>query len=182
MRSCARQEIPIATSVGRHFYQFYRGREDLFRVVIPFLGLGLANKEACLWVVSHSVGILPAVEALQRRHDLTHSIETGQLLILSAERWYFDRGQFSGRKVLEKMEKFIEEKKHLGFTSFRGVGDLGWLQAEDWLEFQAYEEKVHGWFQTVGMAAICAYPVQNYSLPQTQDVINHHHAVFQTRL
>ena len=125
MKTSASQDRRAAASVRRHFYQFYRGREDLFHVVVPFLGLGLANKEACLWVVSRSVGILPAVEALQREHDLLRSIETGQLLVLPAERWYLDRGRFSGRKVLEKMEKFIEQKKRLGFTTFRGVGDLG---------------------------------------------------------
>ncbi len=181
MRTSAFQDIPVAASVGRHFYQFYRGREDLFRVVIPFLRLGLVNKDACLWVVSRSVGILPAVETLQRGFDLSRFVETGQLLILPAERWYLDRGRFSGRKVLGKMERFIEEKKRSGFTAFRGVGDLGWLEAEDWLEFQAYEEKVHEWFQTVRIVAVCAYPIQNCSLPQTQDVVNHHHSVFLTK-
>lgn len=181
MKTSTRRDARVATSVGRHFYQFYRGKEDLFHVVIPFLRLGLANQEACLWVVSSSVGILPAVEAFQREYDLTRFIETGQLLVLPAERWYLERDRFSARKVMQRLEKFIEEKKRLGFTAFREVGDLGWLEAEDWLEFQGYEEKLHGWFQNLKMAAICAYPIQNCSLTQTQDVVNHHHSVFLTK-
>ena len=168
--------------MGRHFYQFYKGREDLFRVIIPFLRLGLANQEACLWIVSPAIGVLRAVEAFQQEYKLAPFIETGQLLILPTERWYLNRDRFSARKVLERMGKFLEEKRRLGFTAFRSVGDLDWLEEKDWPEFQAYEEKIHEWFQALNMVAICAYPIQNCSLTRTQDVINHHHSVFQTKL
>lgn len=181
METSASRGPRIAMAAGRHFYQFYRGREDLFRVAIPFLRVGLANREACLWIVSRSVGILPAVEAFQRDYDVSRFIQTGQLLILPAERWYLDRGRFSARKVLERMEKFIEEKKRYGFTAFRGVGDTGWVELCDWFELQAYEEKIHERFRTLKMVAICAYPIQNCSLTQTQDVLNHHHSVFLTK-
>lgn len=182
MKISVPRQTHLTPSVGRHFYQFYRGREDLFRVLIPFLRLGLANKEACLWIVSRSVGILQAVEAFQREYDLTHFIETGQLLILPAERWYLDRGRFSKRKVLERVKKFFEEKRRRGFLAFRSVGDLGWIETGDWFEFQSYEEEIHEWFQTLRMTTICAYPIQNCSLTQTQDVISHHHSTFQTKL
>lgn len=181
MRTSTHQHPRTGTSLGRHYYQFYRGREDLFHVVIPFLRLGLANQEACLWVVSRPVGILQAVEAFQREYDLTHFIETGQFLILPADRWYLERGQFSTRKVFKRMEKFVEAKKRSGFTAFRGVGDLGWLEAQDWLEFQSFEEKIHEWLQNLKMVAICAYPIQSRSLTQTQDVVSHHHGVFLTK-
>ena len=182
MDASAPRDTRVAVSVGRHYYQFYRGREDFFRAVIPFLRVGLASKEACLWIVSRSIGILQAVETFQREYDLTRFIETGQLLILPAERWYLDRGRFSARKALGRMEKFVAEKRRSGFTAFRGAGDLGWLEAEDWFEFQAYEEKIHEWIQNLQIVAICAYPIQSCSLTQTQDVMSRHHSVFLTKL
>jgi hypothetical protein len=170
-------------TVGRHFYQFYRGKEEVFRTAVPFLRLGLENHEACLWVVSQGIGILEAIEALQRELDLTRYIESGQLLILPAERWYMDRGRFSKRKVLERTKQLIEEKGRLGFSSFRRVWDAGWVQPEDWTEVQSYESEVHDWIQTTGvLLALCLYPTQGWNDMQRQDVMDRHDTVFLSKL
>ena len=166
----------------RHFYQFYKGPDDLFRIVIPFLRLGLENQEACLWAVSRSVGVLEAVHALERQCDLGPCLESGQLLILPAEKWYLDRGMFSQRSVFGKLERFVEDKRRRGFSAYRGVADLAWLNTPDWLHFQSYEEQVHKRLQDFRMTVICAYPIHRCSLTQTQDILNHHDSVFLTKL
>lgn len=167
---------------GRHFYQFYKGPDDLFRIVIPFLQLGLENGEACLWLVSQSVGVLEAVHALSRRCDLAPYLDKGQLLILPAEKWYLNRGRFSERTVLGKFEKFVEDKKQKGFLTYRGVSDLAWLDIPEWLKFQSYEGKIHTQLQSFQMTAICAYPIQRCTLTQTQDILAHHDNVFLSKL
>ena len=168
---------------GRHFYQFYRGKEDFFRIVLPFLRLGLENKEACLWIVSDSIGTVEAVHAFQRQYDFSPFIESGQLLIVSAERWYLNReGRFSESQALEKAKKFIQDKQRLGFTAFRGVGDAGWVENSEWFKFQSYEEKIHRWISDLQITVICAYPIQRCSITQTQDVLDSHHGVFLTKL
>lgn len=167
--------------LGRHFYQFYKGPKDLFQIVIPFIQMGLENREACLWVVSSSVGLMEAVQALRQQFDLEPYLDSGQLLILPAEKWYLDRGKFSERRVLGKLEKFVEDKRHRGFPSYRGVGDLGWLEMGDWLNFQSYEEKIHKWLQDLQMTAVCAYPIHRCSLGQAQDILGRHDSVFLTK-
>ena len=169
-------------TAGRHFYQFYKGPEDLFRIVIPFLRLGLENKEACLWIVSRSLGVLEAIEAFRQKFDLMDFFENGQLLVLPAERWYLDRGRFSERKVLEKLKKFIQERERRGFGAYRAVGDTAWLQERDWLKFQSYEKKSHEWIQSIRFAAICAYPIDRCSLGQTKDIVDNHDSVFLSKL
>lgn len=151
-------------------------------MAIPFLRLGLLNKEACLWVVSRSVGVLEAVHAFQREFNLKPFIENGQLVILPAERWYLSRGRFSGSRTLEKMRKFIEEKIRSGFTGFRGVGDTGWLETQHWFEFQEYEQKTHQLIRSLKVTAVCAYPIQHCSMTQTQDILTSHDGVFLARL
>ena len=151
-------------------------------MVVPFLRLGLENKEACLWVISDTIGVLEAVRALQRECDLAPFIDSGQLLILPAEKWYLNRGRFSEKRALEKWEKFIGERHQRGFRSFRGVGDTGWLEMTDWFKFQSYEEKTHEWLQDFTMTVICAYPIQRCSLTQTKDILAHHDGVFRTKL
>lgn len=176
------QDISVSTSGGRHFYQFYRGREDLFHIVVPFLRLGLENKEACLWVVSQTTGIMEAIKALQRQCEISRYIENGQFLIIPAERWYLDQQRFSVRRVFAKLNKFIDDKRRLGYSSFRGVGDVGLIEPKNWRQFQTYESKVHPLIHRMKITAICAYPIQQCSLTQTKEVLDHHDGVFLTKL
>lgn len=175
------REAP-STSQGRHFYQFYKGREDLFHITIPFLKLGLENKEACLWIVSKAIGILEAVEAFQRQCNLTQVIETGQLLFLPVEKWYLEDGRFSERKALKIFRSFIEEKTQQGFTSFRGVGDVGALGHQDWASLQSYEKKIQEHVKSIKITALCVYPIESRTLVQTKDVLDNHDTVFLTKL
>ena len=175
--------LDMKTATGRHFYQFYKGREDFFRFSIPFLRHGLESGEACLWIVSQAIGIAEAIHAFGRECDLELFLDRGQLTILPAEKWYFDRGRFSERKVLQKTKSFVEDKTRLGFGAVRGVGDAGWLEKKDWVPFQEYEERAHQLIQNFGkITAICAYPIQRCSLTQTKDVLIHHDSVFQHKL
>ncbi|MBI2166710.1 MAG: MEDS domain-containing protein [Candidatus Omnitrophica bacterium] len=168
--------------LGKHFYQFYKGREDFFRIVTPFLLSGLRSGEAVFWVVSQAVGVLEAVESLQRSFDISRFIEKGQLLIVPAERWYLERGRFSERKVTQRLKRFVDEKMALGYTHFRGAADLAWLDGRDWSKFQSYETKIDEMIQALEAVALCAYPIQHCSLTQTKEVLEHHDSVFLSKL
>jgi hypothetical protein len=176
------QEERSTSLSQRHFYQFYKGREDFLRAVIPFLWVGLKNKEACLWIVSKSVGIVEAIEGFHRHCDLTPFIESRQLLILPAERWYLERGRFSESRVLQKFTRFVAERKRLGFQKCRIVGDVGWFEQEDWPKFQSYEAKAHAWLRTSSGTALCAYPIWRCTPTQIKDILDCHDSVFLTKL
>lgn len=182
MRVSTGRETQTSPALGKHFYQFYKGREDFFRFAVPFLLAGLNAGEACFWVVSDSIGVLEAVQAFRGRGDVSRFVERSQLLIIPAERWYLDRGRFSERTVLGRARKFMEEKTKRGFRRFRGAADLGWLAEKDWEKFQAYEEKVHEWIRTVEVTTLCAYPIHRCSLTQTNDILVHHDSVFLSKL
>jgi len=176
------QTLEITTGTGRHFYQFYKGREDLFRITLPFLFEGLLHGDACLWLVSRSIGVLKAIEAFQRQYDILRYIENGQLLVFPAERWYLVNGRFSERKALHRLHRFTEERKKRGFTSFRGAGDGAWFDLRDWGKIQAYERKIHDWVLAHRVLAVCAYPIEDCTVVQTRDVLEHHHSPFLTKL
>lgn len=182
MRVTTIPDRELRAAQGKHFYQFFKGPEDLFRVVVPFLVSGLSNGSACFWLVSRSVGLLDAVQVLERHVNLAPLLDTGQLLIFPAERWYLDRGHFSERKILQNFEKFVERAERQGFLSFRTVGDLGWLDGRDWEKFQEFEVRIHERIQELQITCLCAYPIQHCSLTQTKDVLDHHDSVFLTKL
>lgn len=168
----------VSSALGKHFYQFYKGREDLFRIVIPFLRSGLGGGEACVWIVSQQVGVLEVVEAIRREFDLTPFIENSQLLILPAERWYLEGGRFSARKARKNLRNLVRDKQQLGFKAFRGIADLGWLEEQDWERFQNYEKEIHDVIQGMPAIGLCAYPIQHCTLTQTKEVLECHDSVF----
>lgn len=166
---------------GKHFYQFYKDRDDFFSRATPFLYEGLEKREACLWVVSLALGTLEALKAFQRQYEVLPFMETSQLLILPAEGWYLERGRFSERKALERFKKFVQEKERRGFRNFRFVGDLAWLEDRHWDRMKAWEEKLDAWVQTKNFTAVCAYPIYHCSLGQTKAVLERHTGVFPKR-
>ena len=178
----AQNERKASLTARRHYYQFYKGQEDLFRTVIPFLWLGLQNGEACLWIVSESVGIEEAIIHFHREHDLDPYLTNRQLLILPAERWYLERGRFSTDRVLTKFQRFVAERERLGFAKCRFVGDAGWFESRDWPKLRAFETKAHQVLKRLPVAALCAYPVVRCTLVQTKDIVESHDSIFATKL
>lgn len=144
--------------------------------------MGLRNQEACLWIVSRSIGLPEAIESFQRQHDLTPFVYNRQLVILPAERWYLEGDRFSERKAVQRFRQFVEERRRLGFSAFRVSGDAGWLETHDWMKFQAYESKVHDWIHSTTVTALCAYPIGRCSIIQTKDIHDHHDGIFLTKL
>lgn len=182
METTALPGAPTGSGLGKHYYQFYKGPEDFFRAVVPFLKVGLESGEACLWTVSKLVGVLEAIETLQHQCDLIRFLKNGQLLVVPAERWYWEGVHFSGRKALQRLEKFIQERKRRGFSVFRMVGDVGLLDREDWSELQVYEEKARQCMRSLAVITICTYPIHQCSISQTKDILEHHDGVFLTKL
>lgn len=182
MQITTTREREAPPCLGKHFYQFYKGREDFFRIVTPFLLSGLRSGEAVLWVVSQAIGVLEAVETLQRSSDISRFIEKSQLLIVPAERWYLERGRFSERKVTRRFKRFVDEKTALGYVRFREAADVAWLDGRDWSKFQSYETKVDEIIQALQAVALCAYPIQHCSLTQTKEVLENHDSVFLSKL
>ena len=171
-------ERGVSSALGKHFYQFYKGREDLFRIVIPFLRSGLDGGDACVWIVSRQVGVLEVVEAIRRVKSAGMRIVmiTGDHLLTA--QFIAKGGYFSPRKARKNLRNMMAEKQKLGFKAFRGIADLGWLEERDWERFQNYEKEIHELIQGMKAIGLCAYPIQHCTLTQTKEVLEHHDSVF----
>ena len=51
---------------GTHFCQFYRTREDLMDILVPYFKAGLENNEFCIWITSNPPEVEEAKEALKK--------------------------------------------------------------------------------------------------------------------
>lgn len=164
----------IAT--GSHLYQFYKSKEDLFGAVIPFFASGLRKGQACLWLVSEKMGIENARRALiSSLGDFSEFERLGQVEILSAEEWYLSNdGHFNAEQALENAETFIQEKLRFGFQGIRGTGDPSVVPRSEWDLIEDYECQAHKLVKNAPVIAMCAYPIFECNLQQTEMILNVH--------
>jgi len=68
---------------GTHFCQFYRTKEDLIDILVPYFKTGLENNEFCMWITSTPLKVKEAKAALgEVVKDLEERISKGQIEIL----------------------------------------------------------------------------------------------------
>jgi signal transduction histidine kinase len=154
--------ISVVGSVpwGGHFSIFYETRSDLLDTVARYFRVGLANNEACLWVISDPMTKNEARSALQRsiadsdRHLAARSIE-----ILSSHEWYVKRGRIDPRRIIRGWRAKLRTALDRGCEGLRVCGDVSWAEREHWQDICDYESKLHAALANCRMIALCAYPL-----------------------
>src|SRR5512143_2961227 len=80
---------------GTHFCQFYRTKQDMIDIVVPYFRAGLENNELCIWVTSDFLTTGDALAALERDvpgfadYRMRHQIE-----VFPHTDWYLKGGSF----------------------------------------------------------------------------------------
>ncbi len=143
---------------GTHFCQFYKNKEDLAEIVVPYLKTGLKNNEFCMWITSEPLKVKAAKDVLRKElEDLDDYIEKGQIEILDACQWYTKSGRFVAQEVLEGWVRKEEQAVNRGFDGLRLTGNTFWLEKKDWKHFAEYEEIINSIISNYRMLAICSY-------------------------
>lgn len=162
--------------VGGHYYQFYKTADDYLQISLSYLYAGLKKGNACLWLVNDELGIERAEkEFLGVYPDATGYVLSHQLQIKSAQTWYLKRGCFDMGQALENARTFLDGCAKRDFACVRGMGDVGSIPDEDWMQVHDYEDKLHGMMDTIPLIAVCAYPIHRCSIADTKHVIESHH-------
>ena len=167
-------EIPF----GTHFCQFYRTRQDLADILVPFFRAGLRGGELCLWVTSDP---LPAAEARALMHeampDFSSYLESGQIEIRDYQDWYQGKDQGKTRSSEEVLESWIARERQAlaqGFTGLRLTGNTFWVERCGWDEFVAYESSVNEAFPRFRILALCTYSLERCRVEDVVDVCRNH--------
>jgi hypothetical protein len=162
-------------SAGKHFYQFYKGPEDYLHAMVSYFQTGLEKGQACFWLVSARIGIPKVHEFVESLIPQAKSyLSTGQLQILSAETWYLTQGTFDEEKAMSNALQALETIQKKGFSVLRGSGDAGAIPRSDWKRVFSYEKNISRWIKSQPVIALCAYPIFECSLTETQAVLDRH--------
>ena len=87
---------------GTHFCQFYKTKQDLIDILVPYFKAGLESNEFCMWVTSEPLMVAEAEEAVRKAvNDFDEYLRQGQIEIIPYNEWYLLEGTFDDDRVLK---------------------------------------------------------------------------------
>lgn len=160
---------------GTHLSQFFRTREDLIDVLVPFFKAGLEANERCIWITAQPLEASEATAALRDAlPDLDRRIERGQIDIFDYRDWYIRNQTIGADDVLRGWLSREAEARACGYDGLRITGNTIFLERSDWDNFAMYEASVHRAFHSQRILALCSYSLEKCSANDIIDVLRHH--------
>lgn len=167
---------------GTHFCQFYKTKEDLLDILVPYFKAGLENNEFCLWVTAEPLTAEEARAALHKAvKNLDQYVKKGQIEILDFSQWYTVTGKFEADKVLQGWVAKEQQARKNGFEGLRLTGNTFWIEKKDWQSFSGYEAVVNRVIHKHKMLAICSYSLDKCGTGDLLDVFSTHQFVLINR-
>jgi len=144
---------------GDHVCFFYRDPVDQIATAAEFVQTGLRQGERCLCVLPHGQS-RQLVTALERLGVTTQDeLSRGSLLLATPEEAYLSAGRFDRHIMVRFLERAMREAVSLGFTGFRGTGDLSWVarDTEACAQMPEYEAMLDRFYPGTASLGICMY-------------------------
>src|SRR3990172_10073120 len=113
---------------GSHFCQFYKTKEDMIDIVVPYFRAGLENDELCIWVTSDFLTTDDAHEAMKRGvPGFSDYLAKKQVEVFPHTEWYLKGGSFDLRRTLDMWMAKHDEALSRGFAGLRVSGTPYWI-------------------------------------------------------
>ena len=162
---------------GDHICLLYRDLEEQIDTAGPFVLLGLLRNERCLCVLTQpqSERLLAWLEAAGL--DYASEISRGALIMTRPEDAYLKGGSFRKQDMLKLLDNAMRESLAMGFSGFRGTGDLS-SSAEDpacCADLVEYEQILDRHIPGVSIAGICMYNANLLHTDDLKKVMESHH-------
>ena len=160
---------------GTHFCQFYRTKQDLIDILVPYFKAGLENNEFCMWVTSEPLMVAEVREAMRGAvEDFDEYLRRGQIEIIPYDEWYLLGGTFDDDRVLAGWVTKLEQALARGYSGLRLTGNTFWLERNHWRAFTEYEAKVNNVIGKYEMLALCTYCLDRCDGTAVIDVVKNH--------
>ena len=160
---------------GTHFCQFYKTKEDLLDILVPYFKAGLEDNEFCMWITSEPLVVAEAEEAMRKAvNGFDEYLRQGQIEIISYSEWYLLGGTFDDDRVLRSWVSKLEQALARGYSGLRLTGNTFWLERNHWQAFTEYEAKVNGVIAKYRMLAVCTYCLDKCDGSAVIDVVKNH--------
>lgn len=160
---------------GTHFCQFYRTKQDLLDILVPYFAHGLENNEFCMWVTSEPLTTDEAIASMRASvPGFDDAVDRGQIEFWSYRDWYLPDGSFDGDRVLAAWVDELTAAQAKGYDGMRLTGNTFWLERAKWHDFTEYEAAVNRVIGQYHMIALCTYSLETCNASEIIDVVVHH--------
>jgi len=160
---------------GTHICFFYKTKEDLLDILVPYFRTGLENNEFCMWIASALLSEKEAKEALMDEiSDFDKHLQDKHIQIIPPSQWYLKDDVFSPQRVLNALIDKLNQALASGFEGMRVAGDGSWFKRKDWAALVKYEEQVNRTIGKYKMVAVCSYCVDKCGSSEIVDVVSNH--------
>jgi PAS domain S-box-containing protein len=160
---------------GTHFCQFYKTKQDLIDILVPYFKAGLESNEFCMWVTSEPLMVAEAEEAMRGAVSAFDKyLRRGQIEIIPYNEWYLLGGTFDDDRVLNGWVSKLEQALARGYSGLRLSGNTFWLERNHWQAFTEYEAKVNNIIGKYRMLAACTYSLDRCDGTAVIDVVKNH--------
>jgi chemotaxis family two-component system sensor kinase Cph1 len=153
-----------ALHAGDHAALLYETRAEQFAWSIPFLKIGLARNERCLYIADgNSVPMI-----LRRLAEAGVNVDEAQdrdaLRVVTKRETYLKDGGFEPTRMIAELSALERDSLRKGFTALRATGEMTWaLDSPSFLEKLAeYEKKLDDGFSK-NVVALCQYDKNRFS-------------------
>ena len=160
---------------GTHVCVFYKSKQDLITVLVPYFKAGLGNNEFCMWVTSEALTAEEAANAMRKgTPDFDEYLKRGQMEIRPYTQWYLEDGTFDRERVLQGWMDKLNEALVNGYAGMRVTGDMAWLDKRTWKAFNDYENEINAKIDKYDMIAVCTYSLDQCEAAEIVDVASAH--------
>ena len=160
---------------GTHFCLFYKTREDLIEVLVPYFKAGLEHNEFCMWVTCEPLGEKQAETVMRKAvPDFDEYLSRGQIEILPYSKWYLKAGSLDLQRVLKAWIDKLNQALARGYAGMRVAGNTMWLEKGRWRSFADYEHEVNETIHRYRMLTLCMYCLEECGPSEIIDVVNNH--------
>jgi hypothetical protein len=161
---------------GSHFCQFYKTKEDMLDIVVPYFRAGLEDNELCIWVTSDFLNTEEALTALTRSvPNFSQFRAKGQIEIFPHTDWYLKGGSFDLKRTLDMWMAKHDEALAQGFSGLRVSGSPYWIDnKKDWDDFAAYEAEINRVIVGTRLLVLCTYSLEKCGVVEILDVVKNH--------
>lgn len=160
---------------GSHVCQFYRTKEDLTDILVPYFKMGLENNEFCMWITGELLDEKEIRETMRKNlPQFDHYLRIGQIEIIPYTEWYLIDGVFDQHRVFNAWMDKLDQALVKGYEGMRVTGDAAPLIKTDWVHLVDYETKVNDSIYKYRMKGVCTYPLEKCGSSEVVDVIRTH--------
>ena len=161
---------------GDHICLFYNDINEQTAVAVPFVKAGLLQGERCLCVLTSSETDRLRSGLRRSGIDPEREISRGALKIATPERAYLANGKFQREAMIKLLDGAMRESLELGFTGFRGTGDLSWAARDTGIcgQLPEYETMLAKYYPGTKSLGICMYDMRLFSPAQIASLVKAH--------